>query len=208
MTIAVSAVLLIGALAYKPILDFRDQRRHENVIAALERPGMENIRGALSQAATLGERELRDIMEDERTRRAIIAHIGQAGDERLDVWLSFVRTFPVEMQRDILDDERARRAIVEHFEERIFAAFDPARGLYDFADARLQVDALEAVYPDSAAALKIRTELEARRDNALDRLGDRFNRYLDAGLLVPDPSRPYIGDILYAVRRMAPTHRL
>ena len=174
VTVAVSTALLIGVLAYKPALDFLNQRRHEDVIAALERPGMENIRAALSQAATLGERELREIMEDERTRGAIIAHIGQAEDERLDLWLAFVRTFPVEMQRDILDDERARRAIVAHFEERIFEAFDPARRRYDLTSARQQVDILEAVYPDSAAALKIRTELEARRDNALDRLGDRF----------------------------------
>jgi Sulfatase-modifying factor enzyme 1 len=169
---------------------------------------MENIRSALSQAADLGERELREIMQDERTRRAIIAHISQAENERLDHWLAFVRTFPAEMQREIFDDERARRAIVEHFEERVFAAFDPARRRYDFAAAQRQVNTLESLYPDSAAALKIRTELDARRDNALDRLSERFNRYLEAGLLVPDQSRQYIGDVLDAVRRMAPTHHL
>jgi hypothetical protein len=70
------------------------------------------------------------------------------------------------------------------------------------------VNALEEIYPDSASALTIRTELEARRDNALDRLSDRFNRYLQAGLLIPDQGRRYIGDVLDAVRQMAPTHHL
>jgi serine/threonine protein kinase len=84
VTGAVTASLLIAALAYKPILNMLDQRQHEDVIAELERPGMENIRDALAQAASLGDRELREIMEDERTPRAIIAHIGQAEDERLD----------------------------------------------------------------------------------------------------------------------------
>ena len=45
-------------LAYKPILDLVNERQHEDVINALERPGMENIRKALSQAATLGDQEL------------------------------------------------------------------------------------------------------------------------------------------------------
>jgi hypothetical protein len=143
-------------------------------------------------------------MEDERTRRAVVAHIGQAEGERLDQWLAFVQTFPPELQRDILDDERARSAIVEHFERRTFAAFDPARRRFDFARARQQVTLLENLYPDSAAALRIQTEIEARRENALDRLRDRFNRYLDAGLLIPDEGRQYIGDVLDAVRRMAP----
>ncbi|GMQ75580.1 MAG: hypothetical protein BMS9Abin01_0833 [Gammaproteobacteria bacterium] len=205
---ALVAALLIGALAYKPILDLLNQRQHEEIIAVLERPGMENIRSALTRAAGLGERELRDIMQDERTRRAIVAHIVQAEGERMDQWLAFVRTFPVELRRDVLDDQRARRTIGEHFEERIFAAFDPARRRYDLARAQLQVRNLEALYPDSAAALKIRTELASRRDNALDRLADRFNRYLEAGLLIPDEGRQTIGDVLDAVRRMAPTHRL
>lgn len=208
VSIAVSASLLIGALSYKPVLDLLNQRRHEDVISTLERPGMENIQNALSQAANLGEQELREIMEDERTTRAIIAHIGQAEDERLDQWLVFVRTFTPELQRDILDDERAHRAIVEHFEGRIFAAFDPARRRYDFARAHRQVSTLEAIYPDSAAALKIRGELQSRRKNALDRLGSRFNRYLEAGLLIPDEGRQYIGDVLDAVRRMEPTYHL
>lgn len=205
---AVAASLLIGVLSYKPILDVINRRQHENVIATLERPGMENIRDALSEAAILGEVKLRKIMEDPRTKGAIIAHIGQAGDERLDQWLEFVRTFSPELKRDILDDERAHRAIVEHFEERIFAAFDPARRRYDFARAHRHVSTLEAIYPDSAAALKIRGELQSRRKNALDRLGNRFNRYLEAGLLIPDESRQYIGDVLDAVRRMEPTHHL
>ena len=67
---------------------------------------------------------------------------------------------------------------------------------------------LEDLYPDSAAALRIQTEIESRRENALDRLRDRFNRYLDAGLLVPDEGRQYIGDVLDAVRRMAPNDDL
>ena len=201
---ALAASLLIGVLAYKPILDLVNQRQHEDVINALERPGMENIRNALSQAASLGDRELRDIMEDERTRGAVVAHIGQAEGERLDQWLAFVQTFPMELRRDILDDERARAAIVEHFEARTFAAFDPARRRFDFARARQQVTLLEDLYPDSAAALRIQTEIEARRENALDRLRDRFNRYLEAGLLIPDEGRQYIGDVLDAVRRMAP----
>ena len=205
---AVAALLLIGVLSYKPILDVLDRRQHEDIIATLERPGMENIRNALGQAAILGEPKLSRIMEDPRTRGAIIAHIGQAGDERLDQWLAFVRTFSPELKRDILGDERAHRAIVEHFEERIFAAFDPARRRYDFARAHRNVSTLEAIYPDSAAALKIRGELQSRRKNALDRLGNRFNRYLEAGLLIPDESRQYIGDVLDAVRRMEPTYHL
>ena len=103
VTSSVAALLLIAALAYKPTLNMLNQRQHEGVIAALQRPGMENIRNALAQAASLGDRELREIMEDERTPRAIIAHISQADDERLDQWLAFVRTFPPELQRDILD---------------------------------------------------------------------------------------------------------
>ena len=208
VTGAVAASLLIAALAYKPILNMLDQRQHEDVIAALERPGMENIRNALAQAASLGDRELREIMEDERTPRAIIAHIGQAEDERLDQWLAFVRTFPLELQRVILDDERARRAIVAHFEERIFAAFDPVRRRNDYDRARRQVNALEALYPDSAAALKIGNELDFRRKNALDRLVEQFNLYLEAGLVIPDEGRQYIGDVLDAVRGMDPTHDL
>lgn len=205
---AVAALLLIAALAYKPTLNMLNQRQHEGVIAALQRPGMENIRNALAQAASLGDRELRDIMEDERTPRAIIAHISQADDERLDQWLAFVRTFPPELQRDILDDERARLAIVEHFEERIFAAFDPAHRRNDYDRARRQVNTLEALYPDSAAALKIGNELDFRRKNALDRLVHQFNLYLEAGLLIPDEGLQYIGDVLDAVRRMDPTHDL
>jgi len=208
VTGAVAALLLIAALAYKPILDMLNQRQHEDVIAALERPGMENIRNALAQAANLGDRELREIMEDERTPNAIIAHIGQAGDERLDQWLAFVRTFPPELQRDILDDERARRTIVDHFEERIFAAFDPARRRNDYDQARRQVNTLEALYPDSAAALKIGNELDFRRKNALDRLVHQFNLYLEAGLVIPGEGRQYIGDVLDAVRRMDPMHDL
>ncbi len=205
---AVAALLLIAALAYKPTLNMLNQRQHEGVIAALERPGMENIRNALAQAASLGDRELREIMEDERTPRAIIAHIGQADDERLDQWLAFVRTFPPELQRDILDDERARRAIVEHFEERIFAAFDPVHRRNDYDQARRQVNVLEALYPDSAAALKIGNELDFRRKNALDRLVHQFNLYLEAGLLIPGEGLRYIGDILDAVGRMDPAHEL
>jgi serine/threonine protein kinase len=208
VTGAVAASLLIAALAYKPILNMLDQRQHEDVIAELERPGMENIRDALAQAASLGDRELREIMEDERTPRAIIAHIGQAEDERLDQWLAFVRTFPPELQRDILDDERARRAIVEHFEERIFAAFDPVRRRNDYDRARRQVSTLEALYPDSAEALKIGNELDFRRKIALDRLAHQFNLYLEAGLVTPDEGRRYIGDVLDAVRRMDPRHDL
>ncbi len=205
---AIAASLLIGVLSYKPVLDVINRRQHEDVIATLERPGMENIRSALSQGAVLGEAKLQKIMDDPRTKGAIIAHIGQAGDERLDQWLEFVRTFSPDLKRDILDDERAHRAIIEHFEERIFAAFDPARRRYDFARAHRHVSALEAIYPDSAAALKIRGELQSRRKNALDRLGNRFNRYLEAGLLIPDESRQYIGDVLDAVRRMEPTYHL
>jgi serine/threonine protein kinase len=205
---ALAASLLVGVLAYKPLIDLVNQRRHEDVINALERPGMENIRNALTQAARLGDQELRDIMEDERTRRAVVAHIGQAEGERLDEWLAFVQTFPTELRRDILDDERARTAIVEHFEGRTFAAFDPARRRFDFARARQQVTLLENLYPDSAAALRIQTEIEARRENALDRLRDRFNRYLEAGLLIPDEGRQYIGDVLDSVRRMAPSDDL
>jgi serine/threonine protein kinase len=41
VTGAVAALLLIAALAYKPILNMLNQRQHEHVIAALERPGME-----------------------------------------------------------------------------------------------------------------------------------------------------------------------
>ncbi|MCK5364861.1 MAG: hypothetical protein KAR22_17915, partial [Gammaproteobacteria bacterium] len=208
VTGAVAALLLIAALAYKPILNMLNQRQHEDVIAALEQPGMENIRNALAQAASLGDRELREILEDERTRNAIIAHIGQAGDERLEQWLAFVRTFPPELQRDILDDERARRTIVDHFEERIFAAFDPARRRNDYDQARRQVSTLEALYPDSAAALKIGNELDFRRKNALDRLAHQFNLYLEAGLVIPDEGRQYIGDVLDAVRRMDPMHDL
>ena len=205
---AVAALLLIAALAYKPTLNMLNQRQHEGVIAALERPGMENIRNALAQAASLGDRELREVMEDERTPRAIIAHISQADDERLDQWLAFVRTFPPELQRDILDDERARRAIVEHFEERIFAAFDPVHRRNDYDQARRQVNVLEALYPDSAAALKIGNELDFRRKNALDRLVHQFNLYLEAGLLIPGEGLRYIGDILDAVGRMDPAHEL
>ena len=205
---AVAASLLIAALAYKPMLNLLNQREHEDVIATLERPGMANIRNALAQAANLGDRELREIMDDERTQRAIIAHIGQAEDERLDQWLAFVQTFPPELQRHILDDERAHRVIVEHFEERVFAAFDPARHRNDYAGARQQVNTLEALYPDSAAALKIGNELDFRRDNALDRLVQQFDLYLEAGLLIPDEGRQYIGDVLDAVRQMDPTHAL
>lgn len=208
VTGALAASLLIAALAYKPLLDFHNRRQHEEVIAALEQPGMQNIRNALTKAARLGDQGLQRIIEDERTQRAIIAHIGQAQGERLDQWLAFVRTFPVELQRDILDDERARSSIVENFETRIFAAFDPAARLYDYPQAHQQVSVLEELYPDSAAALKIQTELESRLDNALDRLGDRFNRYLEAGLLTQEDGRQYIGDVLDAVRQMAPTDPL
>jgi len=205
---AVAASLLIAALAYKPMLNLLNQREHEDVIATLERPGMANIRNALAQAANLGDRELREIMDDERTQRAITAHIGQAEDERLDQWLAFVQTFPPELQRDILDDERAHRVIVEHFEERVYAAFDPARHRNDYAGARQQVNTLEVLYPDSAAALKLGNELDLRRKNALDRLVQQFDLYLEAGLLIPDEGHQYIGDVLDAVRQMDPTHAL
>lgn len=205
---ALAASVLIVALAYTPILNLHEQRQHEEVIAALERPGMKNIRDALDKAARLGEQGLQKIMQDERTQRAIIAHIGQAREHRLDQWLAFVRTFPNELQRDILDDERARNSIVEDFERRIFAVFDPPRRRYDLTRAQIQVSALEELYPDSAAALKIRGELESRRGIALDKLADRFNRYLEAGLLMPEAGREYIGDVLDAVRQMDPAHHL
>jgi len=208
VTGTLAASLLIAALAYKPVLNFYERRQHEAVIAALEQPGMQNIRKALSSAASLGEEELHGIIEDDRTKRAIIAHIGQAQAERMDQWLAFVRTFPQNLQRDILDNERAHSAVVREFEARIFAAFDPATRLYDYPTAYRQVTMLEDLYPDSAAALKISKELEARRDNALDRLGDRFNRYLEAGLLTQEDGRHTIGDVLDAVRRMAPTDAL
>ncbi len=205
---ALAASLLIAALAYKPIVDLYNRRQHEEVIAALEQPGMQNIRNALTKAASLGHEGLQKIIEDERTQQAIIAHIGQVQGERLDQWLEFVRTFPQDLQRDILDDERARTSIVEDFETRIFAAFDPAARLYDYPLAHRQVRVLEDLYPDSAAALKIQTELESRLENALDRLGDRFNRYLNAGLLTREDGRQYIGDVLDAVRQMSPTNPL
>ncbi|MDX1434737.1 MAG: serine/threonine-protein kinase, partial [Gammaproteobacteria bacterium] len=91
---ALAAIVLIALLAYKPAVDLLSEQRHEAIIATIQQPGMENIRAALDEAATLPEREFNRLLDDSRAKSAIIDHIGQAEGERVELWLSLISGYP------------------------------------------------------------------------------------------------------------------
>ena len=210
MIVAAAAVLLlvIGALAYNPILNTLNERKREEVIAALVQPGIENIRKGLELAETLGTEQEQLVLNDERTRAAIVAHIARKDETSINQALAAIEPYDDRWEQEIRDAEPARKAIVDLYEGRILEAFDIDSDKFDFVAASGILDQLDVLYKDRAFVLVLRNELKSEKDRKLIELSDQYKSFLEQGRLIPNAEEDDIGDVLDIVRAIDPEHKL
>jgi serine/threonine protein kinase len=201
---AVMVALLIAALGYAQITTYVRGEENEEIIAMLERGGVENIADGLAMIQALeSDAQRRDVLKDPRTQDAVVEHIAVGDRHSIREGLSLIRPFDIEWQQDIREDPRAREAIIPYYKQRIDAAFDPAQARYDYGEAVEQIEILDALYPNSARVLRLSNGLEARRSEELDRLTSLYNDLLD-DLPSAAAGEQGIGEVLQAIRLLDP----
>jgi serine/threonine protein kinase len=202
---SVLAAVLIAVLAYAQIKDFVRSEENEAIFSVLERGGVENLDEGLSMIQALeSEEQRRDVLKDSRTRRAVLEHIEKADRHSIREALALIRPFDPAWQQDIRDD--ARDVIIEHYEDRIYAAFNPDDGTYDYAEANTLLETLGTLYPNSARVVEAGNELARRHEKELGRLTEAYDNLLDDLQLPPGDTEQSIGDVLNAIRLLDPEH--
>jgi serine/threonine protein kinase len=203
---SVVAVALIAALAYAQIRDFVRGEENENIIQVLERGGVEYIAEGLAMIQALeSDTQRRDVLKDTRTRDAVVQHIARGDRHSIREGLGLIRPFDDEWQQDVREAPDAREVIIQYYERLVDAAFYPAEGRYNYAEANEQIQVLGSLYPNSAAVLRARNDLERRRKTELDRLTGVYDERLD-DLQSASADDESLADVLQAIRLLDPEH--
>jgi len=203
---SIVAAALIAVLAYGQIRDFVRGEENESIIQVLQRGGVEYIAEGLAMIQALeSDAQRRDVLKDTRTRDAVVQHIAKGDRHSIREGLSLIRPFDEEWQQDVREAPDAREVIIEYYENRIDAAFYPAEGRYDYAEANQQIQVLGSLYPNSAAVLRARNDLERRRKKELDRLTRVYDERL-ADLQSASADDESLADVLQAIRLLDPEH--
>ena len=190
-------------------LVLEDKRTRDVVIALMEAGDEAGIREglALIQDPNLAPLRL-SVQNDQRAKDAIAALIGRGDEQSIDTGLDLIRPFDPDWQRVIMDHPTAKEAIIGLFTGKMYAGIDPVQGRYEYARAHTHLEALEALYPDSAEVFQIRNELAAHRQGELVKLGERYNALLQEGALLPAEDSEDVGDVLALVAVIEPQHDL
>jgi serine/threonine protein kinase len=201
---AVVLAVLIVALGYAQITTYVLGEENEEIIAVLERGGVENIADGLAMIRALNsEAQRRDVLKDARTQDAVVGHIAHGDRHSIREGLSLIRPFDDEWQQDIREDPRAREAIIPYYKQRIDAAFNPEEGRYDYGKAVEEIQTLDSLYPNSARVLRLSNGLETRRSEELDRLTSLYNDLL-GDLPSATAGEHGLGEVLQAIRLLDP----
>ena len=208
-TIATVLVVLIGVGAFNPVMNVIKEGKREEIISAIEQPGIDNIRNGLQMASALGDADqLELILEDDRTKQAVARHIGQGDEKSIEEGLGAIAEMPKDWQQDVKDVDAAKRAVFDLYDAKILAAFDAEAGKYDYQAAAALVKALGRLYADSAEVLRRENSLERDKEDKLGDLTKQYNTYLKEGRLIASESEDDIGDVLAVVQQINPEHRL
>lgn len=143
-----------------------------------------------------------------RRERALAEALAAADLARLDALVQQLRALTPEQRAGIMLNEGARGGLIKAFEGRIDAATDVRRADPDFRAARTLLDELQAFLPDSLAVKDLQDRLVARENDEIKRLSDRFDDYLERGLLIGSQGAQNIGTVLEAIRRIDAQNRL
>ena len=204
----IAAAVIIGILAYAPVMDAIDKSRREDVIAIIAQPGADGLREGLAQARALGDVQLARVLEDARVINAAAAFVARGDGANVEQGLALLATYPPEWSKQVTDVELARKAIFDYFNRRIAEQFSPADGRYDFPGAQAVLARLDTFYPDSAQVFQLRASLNDAKKTTLADLGEKYKELLGAGALVPVEGAEDISDVLAVVKQIDDKHFL
>jgi serine/threonine protein kinase len=143
-----------------------------------------------------------------RREKALIDALTASDSERLDTLVQELRNLAPEERAAILLNDGARAGLIKTFEGRINAATDPTQPSTDYPAARVLLSELQAFLPDSLAVKDLEDRLGARENDEIKRLSDRFDDYLNRGLLIDAQGTQNVGTALAAIRKIDAQNRL
>ena len=143
-----------------------------------------------------------------RREKALIDALTVADTMRLDALVQELRNLAPEQRAAILLNDGARAGLIKTFESRINAATDASRPATDYPAARVLVGELQGFLPDSLAVKDLEDRLGARENDEIKRLSDRFDDYLNRGLLIEAQGTQNVGTALASIRRIDAQNRL
>jgi serine/threonine protein kinase len=143
-----------------------------------------------------------------RREKALIDALTVADSARLDALVQELRNLAPEERAAILLNDGARAGLIKTFEGRINAATDSTQASTDYPAARVLLSELQAFLPDSLAVKDLEDRLGARENDEIKRLSDRFDDYLNRGLLIDAQGTQNVGTALAAIRRIDAQNRL
>ncbi len=145
---------------------------------------------------------------EKRREKALIDALTVADSNRLDALVQELRNLAPEKRAAILLNDGARAGLIRTFEGRINSATDSTQPSTDYPAARVLLSELQGFLPDSLAVKDLEDRLGARENDEIKRLSDRFDDYLNRGLLIDAQGAENVGTALAAIRRIDAQNRL
>ena len=205
----IAALLVVGALAYNPIMDMVESRENESVIRQIDsgtpagiRQGIEMIRGLVSPE------QKTTVLDDPRTVAAFVSLISRADDSNIEDVLALTRGLDPRWRQVLLNAEAVKQSVFGVYKTRIAVAFDPAADKLDYATASAELGKLDELYPNSALVLTIKNTLSEKQRDLLVSLEGDFEALLESGAIVPSAEEMDVSDVLEDLQRIAPQHPL
>ena len=143
-----------------------------------------------------------------RREKALVDALATADTTRLDALVQELRNLAPEQRAAILLNDGARAGLIKTFEGRINAATDASRPATDYPAARVLLGELQGFLPDSLAVKDLADRLGARENDEIKRLSDRFDDYLNRGLLIESQGTQNVGTALASIRSIDAQNRL
>jgi serine/threonine protein kinase len=144
---------------------------------------------------------------DDKRNAAIVQNIVQGGDAAIPDALAQVETFDDRSRRAVLENQEAKDKILDYFMAQAQDEANVETGKYNYAKAlAILDDAEKRFYPDSAALLNLRRDIEDGQANLKEQLQTRYAAFVDnkQGFL-PDPKADDLVDVLTTFKAVEPT---
>jgi serine/threonine protein kinase len=206
---AIAVLLVVGALAFNPVINLIESRENESIIRQIDSGGEEGIRQGVELIRALVSPEQKAaVLDDARTVAAFVTLISRADDSRIEDVLALIRGLDPRWRQELINAEPVKKSLFGIYEKRIDAAFDPAADKLDYATASAELEKLDELYPNSALVLTIKNNMSEKQRGLLARLEGNFEALLESGAIVPSDEEMDVSDTLEDIGRIAPQHPL
>ncbi|MGW8370398.1 MAG: serine/threonine-protein kinase, partial [Gammaproteobacteria bacterium] len=141
----------------------------------------------------------------ERQQLNEIVEAIQSGDQtRIDAVSQVLPGLSADARASVFLEPETRSRYVQFVGQRIESVFSPVQEIYDYPAAKLMLDELNELMPDSVAVAELEEVVSATLDATRLQQQDRVRELLDAGILIPQQGSPNVVDTLATLKQMDP----